>query len=1362
MCMKAVMWRLIILCVLELGVFRVTYAQNLVSFSNLMIENGLSQNSVMAITQDQSKFMWFGTRQGLNRYDGHEFKIYRNDPSNPESISDNEVQCIVKDSKGTLWIGTVNGLNRYNQKKDVFVRVRIKEGSDSNNIETIYEDQDRNLWVGTESGLNLLTDENKNRFRPFLFNTNPKHPVNHIHCIFEDRRKNIWVGTDDGLICMTLKSNRYRFEQLKFDPEKRNGLASNYITAITTDAQQNLWIGTEKGLFQYNYTAKTFKGYQHNDNNPNSIIHNDIREIRLDYKGLLWIGTQEGLSIYDPVNEKFNNYQHDPEISNTLSNNSVHSIFQDINHTMWLGTYFGGVNMAFPISTKFTVTRNSKLRSSISGNVISSIVEDKEHNLWVGTEGGGLNYLNRKNNTIRNYKTNLNDSLSITSNLVKFICENLGTNELIVGTHRGGLNIFNPATGHFRHIINVRDSANTPGYAEILALTQDDDGTVWVGSINGLSVLKKKNGLFPQHTTKSALDKDMNHKGILAIFKDRKKNMWFGTPAGLYYYNFITKQLRQFNKAEADSNKLYSDYINCITETSGGEILIGTNFGGLSVYKAQTNSFKTFRETDGLANNNVLGIVEDNSGKLWVSTANGLSELNLQTDEFRNYTKSDGLAGNEFNSRSYFKDSQGKIFLGGINGLTSFYPKEIELNTYKAPIVFTELKLFNQPVGVSRPDGLLKEQLINTESLTFKHDQNHFTIGFALLNYIKSDKNKYVFKLVGYEKDWTHSGIPSATYTNLPAGNYHFIVRGFNNDEIPSTNQADIKIKILPPIWASWWAYTVYLLVFSIILFLIIRYLFAKALLKRQEDVQQMKLNFFTYISHEIRTPLTLILGPLESLLKSTKDLPEINNQVLPIKNNADRLMRLISELMDFRKTETGNLKLNIRSHNIIEFTNEIFQSFLFLAESGNIQYTFNHETDNIELYFDRIQLEKVLFNLLSNAFKFTNDNGIIQISIDETLDDVVIKVRDNGVGIPLESQQKLFSDFFQIDTPGSHHVGSGIGLALSKNIVTMHHGNISIKSPPTTTEHKGDTCFTVTLKKGNLHFSSTELSDLLNDDIENTIYIPSLPVMTQVAAQSPDSRQRETILLVEDNPEIRQMLCNFIGNEYDVKESRDGLHGWETAIELLPDLIICDIMMPVMDGLELCRKLKTDVRTSHIPIILLTAKSSHMHQIEGMETGADNYITKPFSIELLKLNVRNLLQSRANMRQRFGKEINLQPQNVITNAIDQAFMTKIIQYIEDRIKDQDFGVPELAAYIGMSQPILYKKIRAITDLSVNDFIKSIRLKKAAQLLPLKIYNVSDVSYLVGFNDPKYFSREFRKQYGQTPKAYVNSILISN
>ncbi|SMD04887.1 hybrid sensor histidine kinase/response regulator transcription factor [Pedobacter nyackensis] len=1361
--MKLAKWKLIALCISMLTISSSVQAQRQVSFNNFTIENGLSQNSVISIVQDKSDFLWFGTRQGLNRYDGNQFKTYRNNPADPRSLSNDEAQSLITDSDGTLWVGTANGLNKYDSNQDAFTQINThsKNGLRQNSIESIYEDLNKKLWIGTLGGLHLLIDKSKNTFTSFKFKGAKDDGINGIYAILQDTRGNIWIGTGAGLIRMCIKNGRYQYERFKNDPANSRSISSNYITSLITDNQQNLWIGSGNGMCLYDYATKSFTVYGHDNKNQHSLAHNDIRTITKDKKGMLWVGTQEGLSILDPLSKKFSNYQHDSELKNSISHNSVHSIYEDINKTMWVGTYYGGVNYSHPIATRFRTYQNSRLRSSVSSNIISSVVEDDLHNLWIGTEGAGLNHLDRKTNTYTVYKTNPNDPNSITSNLVKIILkDNSGNGELIIGTHFGGINIFNPKTGRFRRITNVRNNKNGIGTAEILALRQDSYGTLWVGSRNGLSILKKQNGTFPDRTTKSVLDKyfKKDKQGVQVLFEDQQKSLWMGTSAGLYRYNFSSKTLRLFRKREKDNTKLQSDYINCVMQTSKGLICVGTYFGGISIYNDQTNHFKTYTEADGLANNNVLGIVEDGSGNLWISTANGLSELNLNTGKFRNYTKSDGLAGNEFNARSYFKDSNGEIFLGGMNGLTSFYPKEIETNNYAAPLVFTGLKLFNQPVAVAGPDQLLNEQILNTKEITFKHDQNHFTLGFSLLNYIKSDKNKYAYKLDGYDEQWNYPDNPSATYTNLPSGSYRFIVKGINNDGIPGNNQASIKVKILPPIWASWWAYAFYVLVFAVILFLTVRYLIIRALFKRSKDVQKMKLNFFTYVSHEIRTPLTLILGPLEHLLKTTKDNPDLNKQILPIKNNADRLMRLITELMDFRKAETGHLRLYVGSSNIVEFTYDIFHAFQHLAEARNIEYIFYSKQKHIELYFDKVQLEKVLFNLLSNAFKFTDDQGSIKVSIEETAQELSIKVRDNGKGIPYESQSKLFSDFFQVDERGSGHIGSGIGLALSKSIVESHHGIIAIESHPATSAQPGDTCFTVTLKKGKAHFKSNDFIDPQYQETEHRIYTP--PTAAAITAERVETGKahQKTILIVEDNPEIRQMLMGFLNSDYQVYESYDGLNGWETAIDLFPDLIICDVMMPVMDGLELCRKLKTDERTSHIPVILLTAKSSHIHQMDGLETGADAYITKPFSIDLLGLNIKNLLQSRATMKQKFSQEVNPQLQNTAINTVEHAFMLKIVQYIEDHMSDQDFSVPELASYIGMSQPILYKKIRAITDLSVNDFIKTIRLKKAAQLFAQKQYNVSEVSYLVGFNDPKYFSREFKKQYGHTPKTYVGSL----
>jgi len=1319
------------------------------SFSNLTVENGLSQNSVVSIGQDSTGFIWLGTRQGLNRYDGYHFKTYKHDSKNPHSISNGEITAILTDYKGTIWVGTTLGLNRYNKKTDDF---RLVKGLSSNNIEVLYQDRSKHIWVGTLNGLNLLIDEKNNKFKTFRFGSQASDLANSIYAVFNDRNDNIWVGTGNGVFIINKKNGTFSCRKMNFP----RALPSSYITALTADNEGNIWIGTANGLCRYNPVENRLNIFSHDNTNANSLIHNDIREVNANSNGQLWVGTQDGLSIIDLKGLNFVNYQHDPEINNTISHNSIHSIFTDRNGNVWLGTYFGGVNIVYPVSTRFKVYRNSRFMPSISGNVISAMVEDGKHNLWIGTEGGGLNYYDRTRNSFRSYKTNSDDSASISSNLIKMmVSESKGSNRLIIGTHRGGLNIFDPASGRFQHVNNVKNKAGAIGSAEIVALQVDRRGTIWVGSQNGLTTLRQQNGKYPSLTTKSALDRYLVNKSIQQLFEDSRGDLWIGTNAGLYRFNITTRQFTQFKKNEGSAGKLQSDYINCITESAAGDILIGTYSGGLSIYTRKTNRFNTFTESQGLINNNVLGVVEDDKKNLWISTANGLSELNPTTGRFRNYTKSDGLAGNEFNARSYFKDSRGEIFLGGINGLTSFYPQDIQLNKYISPLIFTGLKLFNQPITINGADGILSAPVTDSKRLVFKHNQNHFTVEFALLNFVKPDKNKYAYFLEGYDREWNYTATPSATYTNLPAGSYRFLVKGTNNDGIPGEAVATTEVMIKPAIWATWWAYILYFLLFSAVLFLVVRFLFLRALLKRTKDIQQMKLRFFTNVSHEIRTPLTLILGPLEKLMKSSSNLPEIHEQVVPIKQNADRLMRLITELMDFRKTETGNLKLYVAKQDLVNFVHEIFQSFRQLAESRNISYTFESSTQSLEIWFDKIQMEKVFFNLLSNAFKFTRNNGAIAVRITDDSDLVTVEVRDSGIGIAESNRDKLFSDFFQVESPGIAHIGSGIGLALSKSIVNAHGGNLLLKSKQETMAEAGDTCFSVVLKKGTIGLEPANEQDLMAYDQSLYNAVPLADATPVGAPVSEASQGRETVLIVEDNAEIRHLLQSTLSAFYHVLESEDGSAGWEMASTHIPDLIVCDVMMPIMDGLELCKKIKTDVRTAHIPVVLLTARASHNQQVSGLETGADSYITKPFSIELLLLNVRNLLQSRANMRSKFTTQVNLQPQDVTVNTVDHKFIIGAIKYIEERMADEDFGVYELAREMGMSQPVLYKKIRAITDLSVNDFIKSIRLKKAAALLEGKIHNVSEVAYLVGFNDAKYFSREFKKQYGYTPKVYL-------
>lgn len=1314
-------------------------AQQLSSFTSLTVENGLAQNSVMAIAQDSVGFIWLGTRNGVNRYDGYRFKTYNRNTRYANNSEQGETTSLLTDFTGTLWEGNSKGLYRYNRAKDSFEKITNFNGK---SVEVLYQDYEHNLWVGTLDGLYLLSNRNKLTFTLFLFHSNVTDPANNIYALHKDQRNQLWLGTGGGLVKMTYQKGRFRFQKQLISSIP----SDSYVTSITSDPQQQLWIGTANGVVVLNTTTNATRTYQHQAGQENSLAHNDVRELLLDKRGNMWIGTQNGLSTLNLLTGRFTNYKHNPEVTNSISNNSIHHLFLDKSQNMWAGTYFGGVNVIYKAATRFKVYRNDKFATSLSGDVVSTVVEDSAHDLWIGTEGGGLNHFNRQTNRFTSYKNNPDDESSISSNLVKIIKkESAVSDNLIIGAHRGIINLFNSKTQRFLRIKNSKNADGKIGTAEIVALEVDPDGTLWIGSLDGLTTLKKVNGFYPSQTTYLAVNRTLKGKSIQTIHRDSRGKLWIGTSAGLFEYDTQHDQLRRFHHPE-----LQSQFISCISENSAGILLIGTYMGGFSLYNADKKELRTFRERNGLINDDVLGIVEDNNKNLWISTANGLSELNIKTLRFRSYTKSDGLAGNEFNSRSFFKDSKGLIFFGGIKGLTSFLPKEIELNNEQAPLVYTGLRLFNQTVRVNDAHEILSKPLNFVEELDFGHNQNHFTIEYALLNYIKPDKNKYTYKLEGYDKNWNHNQSPYATYTNLPAGSYTFKLLATNNDGIPGHTIHNLKIHISPAPWASWWAYLIYVLLFSIILFLTLRYFFVRALLNRTKDIQQMKLRFFTNVSHEIRTPLTLILAPLEKLLGSTKDLPEINNQLVPIKKNADRLLRLVTELMDFRKTESGHLKLHLDEYNIVQFVEEIFASFKQLAASRNITYELTSSEEQLPLWFDKFQLEKVFFNLLSNAFKFTQDHGAISVSITDSKDLVYIKVSDNGIGISESSIEKLFTDFFQIESPSSGHIGSGIGLALSKSIVNAHEGEIKIESTPQDAHQPGYTSFTVVLKKGK---PAIAIEPPLTVARTNSLY--SVPQTQEEQIKDVVNDSKDTILIIEDNPEIRAMLRAFLIHSYQVLESENGQQGWEEAAKSLPDLIICDIMMPIMSGLELCSKLKQDGRTSHIPVVLLTAMDSHPQQVDGLETGADSYITKPFSIDLLQLTLRNLLQARKNMREKFSEEINLQPLDLVVNKIDQHFMSKVIQFIEGNMAEKSFGVQELADEVGMSQPILYKKIRAITDLSVNDFIKTIRLKKAAALLATGKYNIAEVSYLVGFNDPKYFSREFKKHYGETPKHWL-------
>ena len=1317
-------------------------AQNLL-FNHLNVENGLSQNSVIAIAQDGHGFMWFGDRYGLNRYDGHGFRLYKNDRTDSTTISDDYITSLLCDAGHILWVGTTNGLNRYDPEKDAFTRITIDPAGTAtpgNNISCMYKDRAGRLWVGTVQGLFAATSPDAHRFAAF-----PGAGEN-IRAIYEDRQGDLWIGGATGLTRMQPIPGGYRYKVFRHGG--KGSLSDDHVTSVMEDSEQpgELWIGTlNGGVNKYNPGDSSFARLP-------GMVSDNIRTICPDQKGRLWIGTLEGLSILDPRTLAVRSYQHDPDDKRSLSQNSIYSIFRDAGGSIWIGTYFGGVNVTYSHTTPFTIYQSGKDRSSISNNVVSEFAEDKKHNLWIGTEGGGLNYLDRATGAFTAYKNIPNDPASLGSNLVKAVYPDRDGN-LWVGTHGGGLNLLDPVHGRFRRFLYEEDTRIMN--PEIGAILEDSRDRFWVGLADGMQVYKRNGTELSPDPGVVDLKPFKNDQSIRVIFEDSRKNIWVATARTLYILPEGQTVFKPFPLAK-ENNSLNSNFVNCIKEDARGRLWFGMYCAGLTVYDPRTGSMKTYTVKDGLPNNNVLGIEADDDGQFWLSTDDGLSRFDGKT--FTNYTASDGLADNDFNYNSFFKDSKGELFFGGYNGFTAFFPGQIGKNDYTAPMVFTALDLFNKPVSIHGKDGILDKDIGSTDHIRFRYDQNAFTVNFALLNYIKPEKNKYAYKLEGFDKDWNVVPATSATYTSLPAGDYTFWVKGANNDGVWS-KPAGLRITVLPPFWKTWWAYCLYALALGALLFLIARFFFLRELLKRENELHQAKLNFFTNISHEIRTHLALIIGPVEKLLLRRRD-EEDQQQLRYVRKNSESLLQLVSELMDFRKAESGNLTLHISEDNIISFISEIHTSFEHLAISRHIKTELVSSSDVIPLCFDREQLEKVFFNLLSNAFKFTPDGGCINVLIQEKKSAVEVRVIDNGRGIAPENLEKLFINYYQENDYGVQNTGYGIGLALSRSIIELHRGRIQVES-----EMGNRTCFTVTLLKdpglpggkGEKRPIETASAGEARDFSGGARGMASPNGIPTPDSTPGPGGQKNSVLIVEDNPEVRAFIRGALEEHYQVTESVNGLKGWETAIEDIPDLVISDVMMPEMDGLTLCGKLKTDERTSHIPVILLTAKTSTPSQISGLEMGADLYLTKPFSIHILELHMRNLLASREKMRQKFSREFVMQPKKVVINTVDEQFLEKAISFIEDNMEDPGFGVQTLSVHMAMSLPILYKKIKALTDMSVNDFIKNIRLKKAAQLLQEKRHTVYEVAYMVGYSDRKHFSKEFKKMFEVVPSEYAKT-----
>lgn len=1345
--LKKIVIYLFFLCLGMHSAFSETPEQ--ITFSYISINEGLSQSTVFSIDQDKRGNMWFATYDGVNKYDGYAFTVYQHNEDDPNSIA-NDISRIVKtDSQGRVWIGTRDGLSRYDEEKDIFQNFFYEKKGKHLQVNGIEEISPEQLLISTPEGL-IMFDIKESKFIDDSFST-AMHKT--IASTLYRQGDLIYIGTPtDGLYNYSITQKTFE----KVIPI----LGTKQIQAILQQSPTRIWVATEgAGLFLINPKTKEIKNYLHSPSNPKSISSNYIRSLAMDSQNRLWIGTFNDLNIYHEGTDSFASYSSNPVENGSLSQRSVRSIFMDSQGGMWLGTYFGGLNYYHPIRNRFKNIRNIPYKNSLSDNVVSCIVEDKDKNLWIGTNDGGLNLYNPITQRFTSYTLQEDENArGIGSNNIKAVYVDEKKSLVYIGTHAGGLSILHRNGGQVENF-NQRNSQLVN--ENVYAILPDGEGNLWLGT---LSALVRFN---PEKRSFTTIEKEKDgtpvvSKQITTLFRDSHKRLWIGGEEGVSVFQQEGLDIQKASILPVSNvTKLFT---NCIYEASNGVIWVGTR-EGFYCFNEKDKQIKRYNTTNGLPNNVVYGILEDSFGRLWLSTNRGISCFNPESEKFRNFTESDGLQSNQFNTSSYCRTSVGQMYFGGINGITTFRPELLLDNPYTPPVVITKLQLFNKVVRPDDETGILTKNISETKSITLKSWQTAFSIEFVVSNYISGQHNTFAYKLEGYDKEWYYlTDSRTVSYSNLPQGTYQFLVKAANSDGKWNPIPTALEIIVLPVWYKTWWALLIFFATFAGFITFVFRFFWMRKSMEaqleierrdkeHQEEINQMKMRFFINISHELRTPLTLILTPLQEIINKISDR-WTRNQLEYIQRNANRLLHLVNQLMDYRRAELGVFELKAKKGNAHQLIQDNFLFYDKLARHKKITYTLHSELEDKEVLFDANYLELIVNNLLSNAFKYTESGQSITVTLKEENGWLLLQVSDTGIGIPINKQGKIFERFYQIE---SEHVGSGIGLSLVQRLIELHHGRIELDSE----ENKGST-FSVYLPQDLSVYKPSELASNDEQNEEEQVYSTNSKAMyfidtEKVENESVESgdKKRGTILIVEDNNEIRRYLSNGLADLFNTLEAGNGEEALEKLKDNEVDVIVTDVMMPVMDGIKLCKNVKQNIRTCHIPVIILSAKTDIKDQMEGLQMGADDYIPKPFSLAILTTKIQNMMRTRRRMLDKYAKSLEVEPEKITFNAMDEALLKRAMTIVEKNMDNIEFSTDEFAREMNMSRSNLHLKLKAITGESTIDFIRKIRFNEAAKLLKDGRYTVAEVSTMVGFNTPSYFATSFKKYFGCLPTEYI-------
>jgi signal transduction histidine kinase/ligand-binding sensor domain-containing protein/DNA-binding response OmpR family regulator len=1352
-------------------------------FKHLTIDDGLSQGSVTSIIQDSIGFMWFGTNDGLNRYDGNRFRVFYHDPYDSTSISGRDIRTLHLDAEGTLWIGG-RGLDRYIPEKEHFRRYEIPQPSRERRnrviVTAIYSNKPGILWLGSDAGL-IRFDVKTGVFLPFLpdpSQPNKEYPEN-IRSLIIDPYDILWVATRDGLYALDLhlysEENEPAFASYSPDHTNRHGLDADNITSLFIDPLGSLWAGTETGLYRFQRDTRThgsFIHFPHTDTSLKNSWHGRVLSIVDDKYGNFWMATSGGLAIFNPGMQKYQYIFHHPLVPDGLSINGIQALYTDESEHIWIGTVGKGIDIYNQHSKRFHLFRGYPDREPyVSDLSITGLLEDTSGTIWISSQ----RFLYRFNRTTGDYR-----QIQLTPSgrgIINHMISDID-NRIWFGTSEG-LFLYVPSDETILQYRNDPGNVRSLRDNEIQRVFQDKTGTIHVINGSFISTLDESTDSFTHSPIATPEDVIPAPIIIRDIYETTDGVLWLGSTDGLIRYEIPTGESDVYRHVPNTPNSLSSNDINSITgdPLSPRDILwIGTAGGGLNMFHIPTESFKHYTTRDGLPNNYLYGILTDEKDNFWISTNQGLSRVDpaaLRRGEghtaFQNFDVTDGLQSNEFNTGAYFKNGNGEMYFGGVRGFNIFHPAEIAKKTTGSPIILTDFLLSNRSLTIGHPDSPLEKPIYLTEEMILSYRDNTFALEFTTLDFASPSKRMYAYILENFHKDWISAGNNRvASFTNIKPGKYTFRVRGTNSDGIWGTDEASVRIVITSPPWQSWWAYLLYVSAGFGFIYLLRRYelnrLNLKNLLRLQhieskkfKELDTLKTRFFANISHELRTPLMLILGPSEQLSGELRD-ERLAHKANLIQANARRLLRLINQLLDISRLESGKMKLHVELADIVPFTETITMSMTSIAERKQIYLRFNSAEERIAVYFDRDKSEKILINLLSNAIKFTPAGGEVEVTVSirskDGMDRVAVEIRDTGIGISGDQLPHIFDRFYQVDSTSTReHEGTGIGLALVKELVDLHRGSIDVISTP----GRGS-AFTVFFPLGNSHLHPEEI---ISTDEKSPAYISSDEEMREYIQESdePDTlshsgslKQDETIILiVEDNPAVRAYMREHLEPFYTIIDAKNGAEGFAKAVEQIPDLILSDVMMPGINGYILCNQIKTDERTSHIPVVLLTAKAGLQDKIEGLETGADDYIVKPFESHELLARIKSIIENRRRVREKFTGTIVLKPREVTASSMDRSFLERILNIVEEYLDVPELSVEMLAREAAMSHSQLHRKLKALTNQSANQFIRSVRMQRALELLAKNAGNIAEIAARVGYEDPGYFSRSFRQYFGFLP-----------